>query len=88
MLKRKEITGKGKISLAKHLQELNEGERVSVVRDLAVSCNFPRTIQGLTGIVEGRRGKAYIIVMMQGNKEKRFIIEGVHLKKIKSFQQK
>lgn len=87
MLKYKAIRSKGKINLARHLQELNKGDRVAVIRDLAVEGNFPRQIQGLTGTIEGKRGRAYIVVIMLGNKEKRFIIKGVHLKNIRSSQQ-
>ncbi len=87
MLKHKAIRSKGKINLARHLQELNEGDRVAVIRDLAVEGNFPRQIQGLTGIVEGKQGRAYLVAIMQGNKEKRFIIKGVHLKNICSSKQ-
>ncbi len=86
MLKYKAIRSRGKINLARHLQELNKGDRVTVIRDLAVEGNFPRQIQGLTGMIEGKRGKAYIVAMRQGNKEKRFIIQGVHLKNISSSQ--
>jgi ribosomal protein L21E len=40
-------------------------------------------LQGKTGVVESKRGKAYVIRIKDQNKEKRFLIEPIHLKKIK-----
>ena len=37
---------------------------------------------GRTGVVEGKRGKSYIIEVNDQNKEKKFIIAPIHLKKM------
>ncbi len=82
MVKRKSTRTRGKIQLSKYFQELEKGDFVSVVKELAVSSNFPKRFQGRTGVVEGKRGRAYIVNIKDQNKEKTFLIEPIHLKKI------
>jgi len=83
MVKRKSIRTRGKIQLSKYFQGLEKGDQVSITRERAVKSNFPERFQGQTGIVEGKRGKAYIIKIKDQNKEKRFLVKPIHLKKIK-----
>ena len=83
MSKRKPVRTRGKLPLSKYFQELKEGDFVAVVKEMAVKSNFPKRLQGRTGVVESRRGKAHIIRIKDQNKEKRFLIEPIHLKKIK-----
>jgi large subunit ribosomal protein L21e len=64
-------------------QKFSEGDKVVVVRELSVSSNFPKRMIGKTGIVESKRGKAYIIKMKDMNKDKKFILEPIHLRRIK-----
>lgn len=82
-MKSKKIRTKGKVPFSRYFQKFKGGERVSIVRELAVSANFPDRFQGRTGTVESKRGKAYFVVIKDQNKEKKFLIEPVHLKKIK-----
>jgi len=81
MLKKKKIRERGKIKLSEYFKELNEGDRVSIVRELSQSTGFPKTIQGRTGVIEGKRGNSYIVNIRIG-KEKRFLIHPIHLKKL------
>lgn len=83
MLKRKKVREKGKVKISRIFQKLEKGDRVSVVRELAEKASFPKRIQGKTGIIEGKRGKSYIVKIKDGNKDKRFIIKPIHLKTIK-----
>ena len=71
---------KGKMS--RIFQELKEGESVAVVIDVSESADFPKRMQGRTGIIESKKGKAYIVKIRDNNKEKRYIIKPVHLKKL------
>lgn len=80
---RKRIRTKGKIQLSRYFQELKEGDKVSVIKEASVRSNFPLTLQGRTGEIESKRGKAYIVKIMTGDKEKKFLIEPIHLKKLK-----
>lgn len=83
MVNRKRIRTRGKLKLSRYFQELEEGEHVAIVREPAVESNFPTRFQGRTGLIEGKRGKAYVIKIKDQNKEKRFLIKPIHLKKIK-----
>ena len=83
MAGRKPIRTRGKLSLSRYFQKLENGDFVAIVREKAVASDFPLRLQGVTGVVEGKRGKAYIIKIKDGRKEKRILIEAIHLKKIK-----
>jgi len=83
MIKRKRIRNKGKIKLSMYFQDFKEGDRVTVIKELAVQPKFPKRLQGRTGRVEGKRGSSYIVKIKDLNKEKTYIIHPVHLKKLK-----
>mgnify|MGYP001573655814 CR=1 FL=1 len=84
MVGKKSIRSRGKLQFSKYFQEFKNGESVAVIREMAVNSNFPKRLQGRTGKVEGKRGKVYIINIKDQEKEKRFLIEPIHLKKIKN----
>jgi len=83
MVRNKSVRTRGKLQLSKYFQDLKKGDRVSVVREWAMSSSFPGRLQGRTGEVEEKRGKSYIIKIKDVEKEKKFIIDAIHLKKIK-----
>lgn len=83
MAGKKKVRTRGKIQLSRYFQEMKKGDFVAIVREPSVQSSFPVRIQGRTGKVEGRRGKAYIINLRDQNKEKKFLIEPIHFKKIK-----
>ena len=83
-MKRKPIRTRGKLQLSKYFQELKKGDFVAVVKEQAMQPSFPARLQGKTGVVEGKRGKSYFVSIKDQNKEKKFLIEPIHLKKIKS----
>ena len=84
-MKKKKIRTKGKIPFSKYFQEFEKGDKIAVVRELSVKSSFPLRIQGRTGVVENKRGRAYLVKINDLKKEKKFIIEPIHLKKIKHF---
>jgi len=83
MAGKKKVRTRGKIQLSRYFQEMEKGDFVAIVREPSVQSSFPTRIQGRTGKVEGRRGKAYMIKLKDQDKEKKFLIEPIHLKKIK-----
>ncbi len=83
MVGRKKIRTRGKISLSKWFQELKEGDRVAITREPAVQSSFPERMQGRTGVVEGKRGRVYMVKIKDQDKEKRYLVAPIHLKKIK-----
>lgn len=84
MVKGKKIREKGKIRLSNYFQKFKEGDRVALVREQSIASNTPLRMQGRTGIVGGRRGDSYIVKIKDQKKEKTFIVEPIHLKKINS----
>ena len=80
---KKRIRDKGKLKLSRMFQELKEGDKVGVIRELAEKAGFPKTLQGRTGRISGWRGKACIVSIRSGKKEKTYIIKPIHLKKLK-----
>ncbi|MDO8468081.1 MAG: 50S ribosomal protein L21e [Nanoarchaeota archaeon] len=82
MTRKKPVRTRGKLSLSKYFQKFNEGENVAVTIEKSVSFNFPVRLQGRTGKITGKRGKAYTVKIKDQAKEKSFIMEPIHLKKI------
>lgn len=84
MAGRKKIRTRGKLMLSRYFQELGEGNKVALVREASIKCPFPKRMQGRTGIIIGKRGRACIVLVKDLNKEKRFLITPIHLKKLSS----
>ena len=82
MLKRKNKKEHGKIKLSRYFQAFKEGERVAVIRELAVQVGFPKKLQGRSGVVTTKRGNSYLVKIKDLNMEKTYIIHPVHLKKL------
>jgi len=83
MVKRKAVRTRGKLQLGKYFQEFEKGDSVAIVKEKSIKVSFPVRLQGRTGIIEAKRGKSYVVKIKDQNKEKQFIIEPIHLKKIK-----
>ena len=84
MARRKNIHERGKIRFSEYFKELKKGDRVAVKREKSVNASFPNRIHGRTGIVTGKRGRSYTVLVKEFSKEKTFIIPPIHLKRIKS----
>ncbi|UZE93683.1 MAG: 50S ribosomal protein L21e [Candidatus Pacearchaeota archaeon] len=83
MKHRKRIREKGKIRLSKAFQEFRGGDRVCLVHDLSQKNGFPKQFHGLTGVIEGKRGRAYIVRFKNGKVYKKLVIRPIHLKKLR-----
>ena len=86
MVKRKPVRTRGKIPLSKYFQRLKVGDSVAITRERSLSVNFPTSLQGRTGSIIDKRGKAYIIKIKGRVKDKEYLIEPVHLTKIKDIK--
>lgn len=82
MLTQKPMKQRGKVQLSRYFQEFKEGDRVAVVSELSFNPKFPKTLQGRSGIVQGKRGTSYTIKIKDVNREKTYIIHPIHLKKL------
>ena len=83
MLKRKSLRTKGKIKLSEYFKKFKEGDRVAVIRELALNPKFPKTLQGRSGRIISKKGKSYIVKINDMNKEKTYIIHPAHLRRLK-----
>ncbi len=88
MVNRKKIRTRGKLQFSKYFQNLKEGDLVSVVAEKSQNISFPTRLQGRTGVVIGKRGRANIVKIKDQTMEKEFIIKSIHLKKIKPIETK
>jgi len=86
MANRKSIRTRGKLKFSRYFQELDEGDFITIHEEKSVQSSFPKRLQGRTGIIEEKRGKSYIIKIKDGNKNKKFLINPIHLKKIKQIK--
>tara|TARA_B100001971_G_C18021588_1_gene447715 strand:+ start:474 stop:740 length:267 start_codon:yes stop_codon:yes gene_type:complete len=84
MIKRKRQREHGKIKLSRYFQDFEKGDRVGVIRELAVQPRFPSKLQGRSGVVDSKRGKSYMVKIKDLKKEKTYIIHPVHLKKLQT----
>lgn len=82
MARRKNIRTRGKISFSRAFQNLQENDLVAVVREPAMQPRFPKRIQGQTGVIESKKGRSFMVKINDAGKQKRFIIDPIHLKKI------
>ena len=83
MGKRKKVRTRGKVKLSRYFQHLKKGDRISVVIEPSIKSSFPKRMQGRTGLIEEQRGKSYMVKIKDQDKEKRFLINPIHLKKVK-----
>ena len=86
MVRKKSLNTKGKLSLSRYFQKFEIGDLVAVVREFSVNANFPDRMQGCSGVIVGKKGKVYIVKIKDRNKEKTFLIEPIHLKKLKDLE--
>jgi len=78
----KDVRTRGKVPVSRILQVFNVGDSVHVILEPSVhkGMPFPR-FHGKTGKVVGKRGSAYLLSVMDGNKEKTVISRPEHMKK-------
>jgi len=88
MVQRKNLRMRGKLRLSGFFQELKKGDAVSIVRNPSIKSNFPIRLQGKTGVIENSLGKACLVLVKDNRQEKRFLIEPIHLKKIKGLRER
>ena len=82
----KNIKERGKIKFSRYFQDLKEGDKVSVVIESAVRINALERIQGRTGTIKEKRGRACVVLIKDQNKMKEYILHPVHLKKVEQIK--
>jgi len=80
---KKNIRRKGKISLSRYFQNFDNGDKVRLIMEPSIhkGIYFPR-FHNKAGIIKGKQGKCYEILIKDGNKEKTLIVHPIHLKRM------
>lgn len=74
---------KGLSPLSKIMYPYKENDKVAIVIDPSMHKGMPhRRYHGKVGVLVGKRGKAYVVKVNLGEKEKTLIIRPQHLKPI------
>jgi len=84
MLKHKKARDKGKFSFMKYFQKFKEGDSVAIVRELSCKFGYSKRLQGRTGKILKKQGSAYYVEIKDLNKEKKYLIRPIHLKRIEN----
>ena len=82
MLRRKVQRERGKIGLSKLFADIKVGDKVSLVRNLSFTRDFPPRFQGKTGIVAAQRGESFVVKFLDGKVPKSVIAKRINLKKL------
>jgi len=78
---RKKPRERGKTGLSKILYDYKTGEKVVVKIDPSVHKGMPhRRYHGKAGVITDKRGRSYVIDIMQGKAVKEIIVRPEHLK--------
>ncbi|MDP2906675.1 MAG: 50S ribosomal protein L21e [Nanoarchaeota archaeon] len=79
---KKSLRDKGKISINKYFQEFKIGEKVVLKAEPAIQKGmyFPR-FHSKTGLIKGKKGSCYEIIIKDGGKAKMLIVHPIHLQK-------
>lgn len=78
---RKNVRERGMMPLSRIMREHSVGDRVAIVIDPSIHKGQPHPrFHGRTGKVIGKRGRAYIIEIHDGNKRKEIFARPEHLR--------
>lgn len=76
------IRERGKVSLRRYFQKFNVGDSVGLrLHPIIKKGRFYSRFHGFTGIVEGKKGECYEVVVTDGHKTKHLRVHPIHLMK-------
>ena len=82
-LMKKKVRRRGKLSLSSFFKRFKEGEKVLLKAEPAVQKGvYFRRFHGKTGIVKGKKGNCYNVLIKDGKKSKTVIVHPIHLRKV------
>lgn len=80
---RKAVANRGKISIKNYLAKYEDGDRVQLKAEPAVQKGlYHLDFHGKSGIINGKQGNCYKVLIKDGNKEKSLLVHPVHLKRL------
>ncbi len=75
---------KGKIPVTKTMADFPIGDRVTIIIEPRIHKGMPhQAFQGRTGLIQGKQGNAFILIIHDGKKEKKLIVRPEHLVRVK-----
>ena len=78
---REKFRGTEKFTVNRMVKEFAVGSKVAIVIDSSSQRGMPfRRFQGLTGTVQGKRGRSFVVQIRDGEKLKKIIARPEHLK--------
>ncbi len=78
---KKDLRARGVLPVTRVIQEFETGQRVHIVCEPSIQKGMPnRRFHGKTGSIIGRRGRAWLVSIYDGNKEKMIISRPQHLR--------
>jgi large subunit ribosomal protein L21e len=79
----KKKTEKGKLSITRYLQSFKDGDTVSLKAEPSIhnGMYYPK-FHGKTGVVVGKSGGCYEVLIKDGSVKKKLVVHPVHLKKL------
>lgn len=79
------IRDRGKTPVSRTVQVFEAGQNANIVIDPSVQKGQPHhRFHGLTGVVTGTQGNAYVVKVRVGNMEKALIIRPEHLRTVRN----
>lgn len=77
---RKDVRERGELPVSKVIKEFEEGDTVSIVIEPSVQKGQPHPrFHGKTGVIKEKRGRSYLVEILDGNARKKVISRPVHL---------
>jgi large subunit ribosomal protein L21e len=78
---KKDLRKRGIIPVTRIIQQFEEGQKVHIICEPAFQKGMPhRRFHGKTGTILGRRGRAWLLSIKDGNSEKMVISRPQHLR--------
>jgi large subunit ribosomal protein L21e len=75
---------RGRPPVTHSLREFPQGSRVAIKINPAILKGMPHIrFQGFTGVVQGRQGEAFDVLIHDGNKPKHLVVRPEHLKTVR-----
>jgi large subunit ribosomal protein L21e len=81
---RKQVCTRGKISITNYLAKYEDGDKVQLKAEPAIQTGiYHLDYHGNVGIIKGKQGECYKVLINNKNKEKTLIVHPIHLKRLK-----
>ncbi len=78
---RRRKSERSRLNISRVMHDYSEGDRVAIVLDGCQQKGMPHSrFHGRTGFIEGRKGRAWVVAVKDGNMQKTVIARPEHLR--------